>query len=170
VIVVSTGTTLADDAETRLTDFTHLIASRARIGAASDDARRRIVALLGRSGLRPALRSLARRSPIIVDVDVVAVRLPEQIETAVYHVVSEALANATKHAIASEVSISVDCTESDVRAAVTDDSVGGAAIGGGTGLSGLVDRVEALGGRFTWTARTAVAPGSRSPCTTPVTR
>lgn len=106
-------------------------------------------ALLARSGLGPSLRALGRRSPIPVDVDVAgALRFPEAIETAVYYVVSEALANAAKHSQASGVSVTVVSDEA-VRATICDDGVGGAALGHGSGLIGLVDRVEALGGRFT---------------------
>ena len=221
VIVVLAAETLPDDTETRLTDFTHLvassisnvharnnlIASRARIVTASDETQRRIErnlhdgvqqrivalglslralrtesalpqevqaelddlarglegvaeeirifsqglhpALLSRSGLGPSLRALARRSPIQVDLDVTGVpRLPEPIETAVYYVVSEALANAAKHSQASAVSVTVVADVAGVRATVTDDGAGGAALGRGSGLIGLVDRVEALGGSF----------------------
>ena len=106
-------------------------------------------ALLSRSGLGPSLRALARRSPIPVSIDVARVaRLPEPIETAVYYVVSEALANAAKHSQASEVSVNVISDATGVRVAVADDGVGGAALSCGSGLIGLVDRVEALGGRF----------------------
>ena len=222
VIVVLADEILRDDTETRLTDFTHLvassisnvqarnnlIASRARIVTASDETRRRIErnihdgiqqrivalglnlravrtrsplpreaqagldevardleavledirvfsqglhpALLSRSGLGPSLRALARRSPIPVNLDVAGgTRLPEPIETAVYYVVSEALANAAKYSQASEVSVTVLSDQAGVRATVADDGVGGAALGRSSGLIGLVDRVEALGGKFT---------------------
>ena len=221
VIVVLAGEILHDDTETRLTDFTHLvassisnvqarnnlIASRARIVTASDETRRRIErnlhdgiqarvlalglglravrarfplppevqagldevahdlegaleeirvfsqglhpALLARSGLGPSLRALARRSPIRVNLDVAGgARLPEPVETAVYYFVSEALANAAKHSQAPEVSVTVISDATGVRATVADDGVGGAALGSSSGLIGLVDRVEALGGRF----------------------
>jgi signal transduction histidine kinase len=106
--------------------------------------------LLARSGLGPSLRALARRSPIPVRLDVAGVpRLPEPVETAVYYVVSEALANAAKHSQSSEVSVIVVCDAAGVRVTAADDGAGGAALGGGSGLIGLVDRVEALGGRFT---------------------
>ena len=78
-----------------------------------------------------------------------APRLPEPIETAVYYVVSEALANAAKHSRASEISVTVVSDGAAVRATVADNGVGGAALGSGSGLIGLVDRVEALGGRYT---------------------
>jgi len=221
VVVVLGDEILHDDTETRLTDFTHLvassisivharnnlIASRARIVTASDETRRRIErnlhdgvqqrlvalgmglravrvrypvprevqagldeiardlegvleeirifsqglhpALLARSGLGPSLRELARRSPIPVSVDVASqARFPEPVETAVYYVVSEALANTAKHSRATAVSVTVDADAARVRAAVADDGVGGAAVGRSSGLTGLVDRVEALGGRF----------------------
>jgi signal transduction histidine kinase len=221
VIVVVAGEILHDDTETRLTDFTHLvassisnvqarnnlIASRSRIVTASDETRRRIErnlhdgiqarvlalglglravrarfplppevqagldevahdlegvleeirvfsqglhpALLARSGLGPSLRALGRRSPIRVNLDVAAgPRLPEPVETAVYYVVSEALANAAKHSQAAEVSVAVVLDSARVRATVADDGVGGAALARGSGLIGLVDRVEAQGGRF----------------------
>lgn len=222
VIVVFAGEILRDDTGTRLTDFTHLvassisnvharnnlIASRARIVTASDETRRRIErnlhdgvqqrivalglnlralrsgsalphevgaglddlardlegvaeeirvfsqglhpALLARSGLGPSLRALARRSPVPVDLDATGVpRFPEPIETAVYYVVSEALANAVKHSQATAVSVTVSADTAAVRATVADDGNGGAKPGRGSGLIGLVDRVEALGGRFT---------------------
>lgn len=226
VIVVLADEPLRDDTETRLTDFTHLvassisnvqardnlIASRARIVTASDETRRRIErnlhdgvqqrlvnlalrlravrvrfrlppevqagledlagdldevleeirifsqglhpALLARAGLGPSLRELARRSPIPMRVDVAAAgRYPEPIETAVYYVVSEALANAAKHSRASEVTVTVASGARKIRATVADDGAGGAVLGHGSGLIGLVDRVEALGGRFTLDSR-----------------
>ena len=226
VIVVLSDRTLREDTETRLTDFTHLvassisnvqardslIASRARIVTASDDTRRRIErnlhdgiqqrvvalalslravrtrfplqpelaqglddlardldgvleeirvfsqglhpALLSRAGLGPALRELARRSPIPVDLNLgprlaARHRHPDAVETAVYYVVSEALANSAKHSRATMVTVSADTDARTVRATIGDDGVGGAVIGRGSGLTGLVDRVEALGGRFT---------------------
>jgi len=105
-------------------------------------------ALLSRSGLGPSLRELARRSPVPVNVDAARCpRLPEPIETAVYYVISEALANAAKHSQASEISVTV-VSDGAVRATVADNGVGGAALDSGSGLIGLVDRVEALGGWF----------------------
>jgi signal transduction histidine kinase len=221
VIVVLADEVLPRDALTRLTDFTHLVASsisnvharnslmasRARIVTASDETRRRIErnlhdgiqqrivalalglravrvknslpaeaeagleqvadglenlleeirtfsqglhpALLSRSGLGPSLRTLARRSPIPVSLGVApGPRLPEPVETAVYYVISEALANAAKHSRASEVSVSVASDDARTRATVADDGIGGADLSRGSGLIGLVDRVEALGGRL----------------------
>ena len=100
-------------------------------------------------GLRPSLRALARRSPIPVDVSVdVPVRPPASVETAVYYVVSEALANAIKHSRATSLSVTVVGDSRSVRATVTDDGVGGAERGAGSGLTGLSDRVDALAGHF----------------------
>jgi signal transduction histidine kinase len=93
------------------------------------------------------LRTLARRSAIPVDLDVTtAGRLPEPIEVAVYFVVSEALANATKHAQASRIEVSLALRDGGLLLSIRDDGVGGADSGRGSGLVGLQDRVEALGG------------------------
>ena len=106
-------------------------------------------AQLAEGGIRPALRALARRSPIPIDLSVdVPDRPPALIETAVYYVVSEALANAIKHSQATSLVVVVALDSGAVRATVTDDGVGGAEIGRGSGLTGLRDRVEALAGRF----------------------
>lgn len=104
---------------------------------------------LAEGGLRPALRALARRSPIPVDVRVdIADRPPASIETAVYYVVSEAIANAIKHSEASSLVVDLVGDSTAIRATVADDGVGGAEIGAGSGLTGLSDRVDALAGRF----------------------
>ncbi|MDG6101393.1 DUF4118 domain-containing protein [Dactylosporangium aurantiacum] len=210
------------DAEQRLGDFTELvaaaiastenrarlIASRGRLVAAADDARRRIErdlhdgpqqrivalalrlrmaqdsvlddpaaagrllsetvrnlteihecmtdlargihpALLTQGGICPMLRTLVRRSTVPVDLRLqVDRRLPERVEVAVYYVVSEALTNIAKHAHASTASVTVGADERRVWLSVRDDGVGGARLDGGTGLVGLRDRVEALGGRL----------------------
>jgi signal transduction histidine kinase len=107
-------------------------------------------AILAEGGLAYALRSLARRSAVPATLNMrVSGRLPERIEVPAYYVVSEALTNAAKHAQASEVDIDVDATNGTARITVRDDGVGGADIGRGSGLIGLVDRVEAAGGEFT---------------------
>jgi PAS domain S-box-containing protein len=211
---------LPEDAETRIAEFTELVAtaianaesrselaaSRARIVAASDEARRRIErdlhdgaqqrlvslslalraaeasvppdtadlrselssiavgladavgdlqelsrgihpAILSEGGLGPALRTLARRSTIPVQLDVATdTRLPEPIEVAAYFVVSEALANVTKHAQASCIEVSLASRSGSVVLSIRDDGVGGADPRRGSGLVGLTDRVEALGG------------------------
>jgi PAS domain S-box-containing protein len=105
--------------------------------------------LLSQAGLGPSLRALARRSPIPVKLDVsVSERPSESTETAVYYVISEALANAAKHARASQISVVLTTSGSEIRAIVEDDGGGGAEASAGSGLVGLIDRVEALGGRF----------------------
>jgi signal transduction histidine kinase len=104
---------------------------------------------LAKGGLRAALRALVRRSPIPVDLDIRAKeRLPEQVEVSAYYVVSEALTNAARHARASAISIKVEALGEVLCVAVRDDGAGGAGFAGGTGLVGLKDRVEALGGRI----------------------
>ncbi len=108
-------------------------------------------AVLAHGGLGPALRALARRSVLPVDVEVrLQGRLPERVEVSAYYVVSEALTNAAKHAKASIVTVTAtgDTDSGVLRVRVQDDGVGGAAFAAGTGLMGLKDRVEALGGRM----------------------
>ncbi len=106
-------------------------------------------AILSKGGLAPAVKSLARRSAVPVELDVRAPgRFPEPVEVAAYYVVSEALTNVAKHAEASVVEVSVERQGSLLRVAVSDDGVGGATPGRGSGLVGLRDRVEALGGRL----------------------
>jgi signal transduction histidine kinase len=75
-------------------------------------------------------------------------RLPDQVEVAAYYAVSEALANAVKHARASVVHVELDIPDATLRLAVRDDGIGGADPVKGSGLTGLRDRVEALGGTF----------------------
>jgi signal transduction histidine kinase/uncharacterized protein YoaH (UPF0181 family) len=221
VIAVGSGQgPLPPDTEQRMTEFTdlvataianaqnraELIASRARIVAASDETRRRIErdlhdgaqqrlvslglglrlarsmvpaelpeletvigragdelngvvddlreiargihpAILSEGGLGPALRTLARRAAIAVELDVAAAgRLPEPIEVAAYYIVSEALTNATRHAHASVVRVAVANRDEGLHLSIRDDGVGGADPAGGSGLIGLGDRAQALGG------------------------
>ncbi len=106
-------------------------------------------AVLSEGGLGPALRTLARRAAIAVELDVAAMaRLPEPIEVAAYYVVSEALTNATRHAHASVVEVGAGASGGTLRVCVRDDGVGGADPLQGSGLAGLQDRIEALGGAF----------------------
>ena len=106
-------------------------------------------AILSEGGLRPALRTLARRAAIAVELDVAPIaRLPEPIEVAAYYVVSESLTNATRHAHASVVEVGAEASGSTLRVCVRDDGVGGADPRRGSGLVGLKDRIEALGGAF----------------------
>jgi PAS domain S-box-containing protein len=211
----------SDDAESRLTSFTELvatavanatarselIASRARIVVAADEARRRIqrdihdgaqqrlVAsvidlqlaeerfesdpaaartrlraalksaqagledlrelaaglhprILTIGGLKAALEDLGTRCGLPVVVDAPEQRYAKQVEAAVYFIVAEALANVAKHANASRAEVKVEEQHRQLEIAVNDDGVGGADPDGGSGLRGLEDRIEALGGRF----------------------
>ena len=104
-------------------------------------------AVLSERGLGPALRTLARRSAVPVDLDVTATaRFPEPVEIAAYYVASEALANAMKHAQASRIEVSLTTRHGSLLLSVRDDGAGGADPARGSGLAGLADRVEALGG------------------------
>src|SRR6478609_7191683 len=211
---------LPPDTEARVADFTDLVAtaianaqahaeltaSRARIVAAADDARRRLErdlhdgaqqrlvslglqlriaeasvpselqplkeqisdvvdglvglaeevqeisrgihpAILSKGGLGPALKTLARRSTVPVELYLaVDRRLPESAEVAAYYVVAEALTNAAKHARASQVTVRAEAGDANLHLAIRDDGVGGADSARGSGLTGLIDRVEAVGG------------------------
>ena len=231
---------LPPDTEQRMTEFTELIAtavanaqsraelmtSRARIVAASDEARRRIErdlhdgaqqrlvalalrlrmtaepsteqgelrtevadvaaelmgviddlreisrgihpAILSKAGLRPALRALGRRSVVPLELDVrVDGRLSEPVEAGVYFVVSEMLANAEKHARASVVEVGAEASDGRLRVRVRDDGIGGADPMRGSGLLGLKDRIEALGGTFS--VHSPVGRGTTVTCELPVT-
>jgi signal transduction histidine kinase len=213
---------LPPDTEARVADFTDLVAtaianaqvhaeltaSRARIVAAADDARRRLErdlhdgaqqrlvslglqvraaeasvpselqplreqisdivdglvavseevqeisrgihpAILSKGGLGPALKTLARRSAVPVELDLaVDRRLPESAEVAAYYVVAEALTNAAKHARASQVTVRAEAEDANLHLSIRDDGIGGADSAMGSGLTGLIDRVEALGGKM----------------------
>jgi signal transduction histidine kinase len=241
IIAVGSGQgTLPPDTEQRMTEFTDLVAmavanahsraelmaSRARIVAASDEARRRIErdlhdgaqqhlvslilrlrlvaekssehgenrteiedvaaelegvidnlrelsrgihpAILSKGGLRPALRALARRSAVPVVIDVrVHNRLPESVEAGAYCAVSEILANAAKHARASVVEVDAETLGGTLRVRVRDDGIGGADQVRGSGLVGLRDRIEALGGTFS--VHSPVGCGTTVSCELPVT-
>jgi signal transduction histidine kinase len=104
-------------------------------------------AILSDRGLQPALRALARRSAVPVELDLRAGRrLPGQVEAAAYYAVSEALANAARHAHASAVLVELATHDETLQLAIRDDGVGGADPARGSGLVGLGDRIEALGG------------------------
>jgi signal transduction histidine kinase len=106
-------------------------------------------AILSEAGLRSALRSLARRSAIPVDLDLqVGGRLPELVEVTAYYVISEMLANAVKHADASALAVTAELADGSLRVCTQDDGIGGADPARGSGLVGLRDRVEAIGGTF----------------------
>ncbi|HEY4701456.1 MAG TPA: GAF domain-containing sensor histidine kinase, partial [Streptosporangiaceae bacterium] len=107
-------------------------------------------AILAEGGLRPALKTMARRSavPVRLDLDVDR-RLPEPVELAAYYVINEALTNTAKHAHATSMDVRVAADGGLLRICVRDDGRGGADPTHGTGLVGLIDRVEALGGLLT---------------------
>jgi signal transduction histidine kinase len=106
--------------------------------------------ILSHGGLRPALKSLARRSPLLMEIELGQVhRLPEPVEVAVYYIVSEALANTVKHAHASILNVALTVVDHTLHVCIRDDGVGGADPARGSGLFGLKDRVEALGGTMT---------------------
>jgi signal transduction histidine kinase len=125
-------------------------------------------AILSKAGLRPALRALARRSAVPVEVDVrVDGRLPEPVEVAAYYVVSETLTNAAKHARPSAVEVSAEASGGVLHVRVRDDGVGGAVPAHGSGLAGLQDRIEALGGTFS--VHSPVGCGTTVRCDLPFT-
>ena len=152
----------------RLANVGSLLAeARAQIGSIDRDgvaalehevleARRELVELaygvvptaLVSGGLMPALAQLARRSSTPVELRGTVGRLPGPVEAALYFVCSEALANATKHAATARVEIDLIADAEGAGATVRDDGVGGADPSAGSGLRGLADRVEALGGNL----------------------
>jgi signal transduction histidine kinase len=155
---------LRDTVEARLTELARTL-ERAHTSAGTDEQVRRVQQQLTRvleelqelaAGLHPrglaqgglagALASLAEHSPVPVDLSVPNDQLPEEIATAAYFVCSEALANAVKYAGATRVAITVTVDVKSVRVTICDDGVGGANPAAGTGLRGLADRLEALGG------------------------
>ena len=106
-------------------------------------------AILSKGGLSPALKTLARRSAIPVTLDLtIDQRLQDSVEVAAYYVVSEALTNAAKHSRATQVAVSGHTNDHTLSLSIHDDGIGGADMGNGSGLVGLADRVEALGGRM----------------------
>jgi signal transduction histidine kinase len=110
-------------------------------------------AILSERGLQAALRALARRSAVPVELGLrTGRRLPDQVEVAAYYTVSEALTNVAKHARASAVQVEVDADDAMVRLTVRDDGIGGADPALGSGLTGLRDRIEAVGGTLDMTS------------------
>jgi signal transduction histidine kinase len=106
-------------------------------------------ALLSDRGLVAALQALADRAPVPVRLTRTPdVRLPDPIEAAMYYLVAEAITNIAKYAQATEASVAVECSNGIASVVVRDDGVGGADPALGSGLVGLADRVEALGGRL----------------------
>jgi signal transduction histidine kinase len=147
-------------AERRLARVAELIADSgpplAEVAAGLDAARAELrefargvhPAALVEGGLAAAVTELADRSPVPVQVRVPSGRLPAAVEAAAYFLCSEALANIAKYAQASQASVRLETRDGVLAVEVSDDGVGGADPAGGSGLRGLVDRVEALGGRL----------------------
>ena len=141
--------TVADDSETA----TLLEESSAELRASLDELRELARGLhpvvLTDRGLPAAVRILASRAPVPVEIAALPdERLPPPIEIAVYFVVAEALTNVAKYARASSAAVAVAVAGGRVRVEVSDDGVGGADVAGGSGLRGLSDRVAALDGRL----------------------
>lgn len=146
-------------AESLLTDPSSELAEQlAHVSKGLDDAFQDLLqvargihpAILSKGGLGPALRSLARRSaiPVELDLKLPATRLPERLEVAAYYVTSECLTNAVKHAHARVVTVEAEIRDDRLELVIKDDGVGGAEPGRGSGLIGLIDRVEAIGGKL----------------------
>jgi len=112
-------------------------------------------AILSDGGLAAALKALARRSPVPVEVQVdLPAPLPESVEVGTYYIVSEALANTAKHAHASVAHVDIRADDGSLQLSVRDDGMGGVDATRGSGLTGLADRVQALGGVISITSPT----------------
>jgi signal transduction histidine kinase len=105
-------------------------------------------AVLSERGLAVALESLARRSPLPVELRVTRNRVAPAVETAIYFTVAEALTNVARHAQATHASVTIEIDAAALTAQISDDGIGGARSRPGSGLSGLADRVASLGGRL----------------------
>jgi signal transduction histidine kinase len=130
-----------------------LQSARAELALALDELRELArgihPAILSDRGLGPALEALVGRAPLPVLLELPSCeRLPERVEAAAYYLVAEALTNAARHARASVVTVRVSTAGGRVRIVVSDDGKGGADARRGSGLRGLADRVEALGGHL----------------------
>jgi signal transduction histidine kinase len=106
-------------------------------------------AVLSDRGLEPALQSLANRAPFPVEISgVPTLRLDEGVEAAIYYVVAESLTNVAKHANATEARVKISTANEEVVVEIRDNGSGGASMDRGSGLRGLADRIEALGGQL----------------------
>ena len=140
----------ADEPETRATLSHAAKGLTDAVGDLQEISRGIHPAILSKGGLTPAIKTLARRSAVPVELDIqVDQRLPQQVEVAAYYVVSEALTNVAKYAHATVVHVDVHARDAAVELAIRDDGIGGADPTRGSGLVGLKDRVEALGGTIT---------------------
>jgi signal transduction histidine kinase len=129
--------------------LSHIIDGLSGVGEELREISRGLHPTLLRNGLVPGLRKLVRRSTVPAELNLGACRrLPERFEVAIYYIVSEALTNTAKHASASSISVALDMDTGTARLSVCDDGVGGARFGSGSGLTGLKDRVESLGGKI----------------------
>ena len=121
------------------------------------------------NGVGAAVHSLAERSSVSVERCSARSSVPPEVEATAYFIVSEALANVAKHSEASDARIDIVVAGGSLTIDVVDDGIGGAALNGGSGLQGLADRVEAIGGRFE--VRSASGAGSvvhaEIPCASP---
>jgi signal transduction histidine kinase len=137
--------------------ISRLVTSVAGVSAEVQEISRGIhPAILSKGGLGPALKALGRRSAVPVVLDLrVDLRLADAVEVGAYYVVAEALTNAAKHARASVVDVCIEVADGNLRLMIQDDGIGGADAGRGSGLTGLTDRIEALGGKV----RIASQPG-----------
>jgi signal transduction histidine kinase len=129
-----------------------LTAAREELAQALDELRELArgihPAILSDRGLGPALEALVARASVPVRLEAPCERLPERVEAAAYYVVAEALTNAARHARASSVGVRLECDGDRLQVEVSDDGVGGADARNGSGLRGLADRIEALGGNL----------------------
>jgi signal transduction histidine kinase len=111
-------------------------------------------AILSEGGLGPALKSLSRRSTVPVNFDVaIEQRLPDRVEIAAYYVAAEALTNAAKHAQATQLAVFAKTDHANFYLSIRDDGVGGADASRGSGIIGLADRVNAVGGQLKITSQ-----------------
>ena len=122
------------------------------------------IVVLSKGGLGPALKTLARRSAVPVELSLgVHERLPESAEVAAYYVVTEALTNTAKHAQASTVDVRVDADDANFHLSIEDDGIGGADVGKGSGLTALLTASRRSAARWTSPAASDVARLCASP-------
>ena len=103
-------------------------------------------AVLSERGLAAALEGLARRSPLPLELRITRERVARAVETAIYFTVVEALTNVAKHAQATHATVTIEIDDGALIAQIADDGIGGASATAGSGLRGLADRLDALGG------------------------
>jgi signal transduction histidine kinase len=129
--------------------ISHIVSGLTAVSEDLQEISRGIHPAILSKGLGPALKTLARRSAVPVELDLhVDRRLPESAEVTAYYVAAEALTNTAKHAHASQVNARVEADGATLRLSIRDDGIGGADTCRGSGIIGLIDRVEALGGRM----------------------